>query len=500
MNPINTMVCKSSLALAIAFTLTACAVGTDYVRPDFQHRVQWVAPLPHDGQTISLVNWWAQWNDPVLVELIDNAERENTTIAQAAARIRQSRASYQSITSVLFPAFMANAADIRSKSGQPNQDAASTGFGAAGNPNEQQRSRNSSLDAAWELDVVGGGRRGRQAAQQRLDARRADWHDARVSIAGEVASQYVNLRTCEVLLAGYEIDAKSRAETARLITLKSNAGFEAPANAKLSDASAAESNARWIQQQAECDINVKVLAELTVTSEALLRQSLKARHAMVPTPAAFVVTRIPAKTISQRPDIASAEHELAATMADIGVAIADRFPRITLTGSIGFSEFSGSGPASQGRTWNYGPAITLPIFDMGRRAANVDIARARYDESLAIYKGKTLRAVREVEEALVRLDSAAKREQDTGRAFAGYQTFLAAADARVKAGAGSVTELEEARRAMVHAQGASVAVTRERLTAWIALYKAVGGGWSDRAASESSEPGETKNRLIKDMK
>ncbi len=488
MTQMKTTTFKLSLAMAVASTFTACAVGPDYVRPASQHAAHWVAPLPHDGQTTSLINWWAQWNDPVLVELIDNAERENTTIAQAAARIRQSRASYQSITSVLFPAFTANANDIRSKGGQAGQNA-DTGASLA-----EQRSRNLSLDAVWELDVVGGGRRGRQAAQQRIDAREADWHDARVSIAGEVAHHYVNLRTCEVLLGGYEIDAKSRAESARLITLKTNAGFEAPANAKLSDASAAEANARWIQQQAECNIIVKTLAELTATSEPLLRQSLKLRHGVVPTPISFVITAIPAETLSQRPDVARAEHELAATMADIGVAIADRFPRITLTGSIGFSEFSGTGPASQGRTWNYGPAITLPIFDMGRRAANVDIARARYDESLAVYKGKTLRAVREVEEALVRLDSAAKRERDTSRAFAGYQSFLAAAEARLKAGAGSVTELEEARRAVVLAQGVSVAVTRERLTAWIALYKAVGGGWRE------AKPNSQVTSLARDIK
>jgi outer membrane protein, multidrug efflux system len=471
---------RSAAAVVIVGSIAGCAVGPDYVRPSTLAAPTWTAPLPHEGKSQSLVNWWSQWNDPILVDLIDNAQRENTTIAQAAARIAQSRANYQSLTALLFPTFTANANDIRSKNSSPtNQNAQpqSSQSSTGATSNTAQRSRNISLDAAWELDVVGGARRGREAAQNRINARNADWHDARVMIAGEVAMQYVNLRTCEVLVTGYEADAKSRAETARLTNLKKDAGFEAPANAALVNASTSEANQRLIQQRAECDIIIKALGELTVTAEPLLRANLAKSRAVIPTPAAFTINAIPAEAISQRPDVASAEFDLTANMADIGVAIADRFPRISLSGVIGYQQFSTSGVDSRGRTWSYGPAISLPIFDAGRRAAEVDVARARYEELLATYKGKTLRAVREVEESLVRLDSAAKREADANAALAGYQKFLTAAEARVKVGAGSLTELEEARRAVVAAQGTAVGVTRERLTAWIGLYKAVGGGW-----------------------
>lgn len=342
-----------------------------------------------------------------------------------------------------------------------------------------QRNRSLVLDAAWELDVVGGARRGREAASQRALARESDWHDARVSIAAEVAVNYVNLRACEVLLTGYRIDASSRAETARLTALKANAGFEAPANAALTDASAAEARARLTQQQANCDLNIKSLAELTALDETLLRTRLAAHTAKLPALSGFVVSKIPAATLSQRPDIASAERELIAASNDIGLMMADRFPRISLSGSIGFGENSATGFSTRGRTWSYGPSISLPIFDMGRRAANVDAARARFNESLAVYQAKTLRAVREVEEALVRLDSASRREKDANTALFGYQRFLTAAEARVKEGAGSFTELEEARRAVVQAQGAAVGVALDRLVGWINLYKSVGGGWSE---------------------
>lgn len=468
---------RSPRPLTLAACLAAlgtggCAVGPDYIKPAPFGSVAmatWVAPLPHHGSSVELVNWWQRWNDPVLVELLAQAQRQNRSIAQSSARITQARAAYRAATSALLPSAAANASDNRSKGGQGE-------LGATGNTLE--RSRSLSLDAAWELDVVGGTRRGREAAAQRALARESDWHDARVSIAAEVAATYVNLRACEVLLGGYRIDVASRAETAQLTKLKVNAGFEAPANAALTDASAAEARARLAQQQANCDLSIKSLAELTALDETQLRAKLMASTAKLPSPTGFAISVIPAAAISQRPDIASAERELMAASNDIGLAMADRFPRVSLTGSIGFSENSGSGYDTRGRTWSYGPAISLPIFDMGRRAANVDAARARFEESIAAYQGKTLRAVREVEEALVRLDSAERREKDANMALVGYQRFLTAAAARVREGAGSLTELEEARRAVVQAQGVAVGVTLDRLVGWINLYKAVGGGWS----------------------
>jgi outer membrane protein, multidrug efflux system len=482
------------VAIAAALLLSGCAIGPDYKKPApiaSATQATWVAPLPHDGNLTSLSQWWSGWNDPVLTALIDQAQRENTSVATAAARIAQSRASYAQLVANLLPTFIGKASDSRSlnSTGQ-NQSGTQTG-GASGvqNSTAPTRNRQVSLDASWELDVVGGARRARAAGRERLRARETGWHDARISIAAEVATQYVNLRACETLLQGYEIDTNSRAETARLTRLKERAGFEAPANAALTDASAAEARARLAQQKADCSITVKTLAELTAMPERELLAALAKSSARLPTPKGFAVSSVPAALIAQRPDVAIAEHDLIAANNDIGLAMADRFPRITLTGSIGYDNFSTAGFSSRGRTWNWGPQLSLPIFDAGRRAAVVDETRAGFDLALANYQAATLRAVREVEEALVRLDSAAARAQDANTALTGYQAFLKAADARVKAGGGNLTELEEARRAVVQAQGVAVGVARERLLAWVSLYKAAGGGWqeSDTATSNRAK-------------
>ena len=482
---------KILIASILAALLAGCTIG-----PDFQHAPStrastWNAPLPHGGDTVALLQWWSGWNDQALVVLIAQAERENPTIAQAAARIGLARATVRAQTALLLPAFDGKASDIRSK-GDMNFFPADPSLSES----ERTRTRSAAIDTAWELDLFGGGRRARQAARARAGARDADWHDARVSIAAEVANQYVNLRTCEVLLTGYEIDAKSRSETARLIDLKTQAGFEAPANAALSQASASEASARHIQQAAECDVIVKALAELTALPEPNLRATLADGKARIPMPQGFPLQQIPAEALSQRPDLAAAEADLAASMADIGVAMADRLPRLSLTGSIGYSAFSTRG-LPDGSTWSWGPALLVPIFDFGRRAANVDGARARYEEALASYRAKALRAVREVEEALVRLDSATRREADANAALRGYEKYLTAAEARLRVGAGSVPELEEARRTVVASQAASIGVVRERLTAWIALYKSIGGGWGAATPSAASPSPTTSTALAK---
>lgn len=482
----------------LAISIAGCAVGPNYTRPALLLPQAWVAPLPHQGEVLKLQDWWARWDDSVLLELIGQAERENATIAISAARISQARAAFTAAQSPLFPSLTGNANESRSRSpsGSGFQSSGQLGGplvgGSGGNAGSQSTSsaaasithiRAASIDAAWELDLFGGNRRGREAAAARAAASVFNWHDARVSIAAEVATSYANLRACEILVSGYVRDAASRSETARLTDLKTQAGFSAPADVALTRAGAAEAAARLTSQRADCDIEIKSLAVLSVMPEPALREKLKASTATFPSVAALTINSVPASTLSQRPDVAASERELAAASADIGVAEADRYPRISLHGSIGYSAVNFGGSDSKGQTWSYGPQLTLPIFDAGKRAANADSARARYAEALANYQGLTQRAVREVEQALVRINSASERDADAMAALKGYEAYLAAANARVRAGAGSLVELEEARRLVVASQGVTVGVERERLAAWISLYRAMGGGWNDTATT-----------------
>jgi len=459
------------LAVLASLTLTACAVGPTYSPPVATPIAAWQAPLPHGGDVTQLATWWAGWNDAVLSGLIDAAQAGNPSIEQAAARIAQARATRA----------------IAGASGWPSLDASARGNrGNAGDGLGVVTTAGGSLQAAWELDLFGGNRRGREAADARLAARAVDWHQARVSLAAEVAVAYSNLRVNEALLAGYDRDAASRSETARLTGLKTDAGFEAPANAALARAGAAEAQARLAAQRAEVDLNIKALVALTALPEANLRATVAAGKARLPRPPAIAIDRVPAAVLAQRPDLAASERELAALTADIGAAEADRYPRISLTGSVGYSVGRIAGNTVDGATWGFGPAISVPLFDAGRRSASVDLARARYDEALAGYKATAIRAVREVEEALTQLQAAQTRAPALQESVTDYEAFARAAQARLSVGAGSVLELEDARRAVLAAQVAQLALERERLVAWISLYRAVGGGWRPEDAQRTA--------------
>jgi len=464
-----------TLGLLTSITLTACAVGPTYAPPAVTATAAWQAPLPHDGNVAALSNWWSRWNDAVLVALIDAAQASNPTIEQAAARIAQARAGQAVAGASALPGVTGSASANRG-----NLVGQSLGLGAL-------TSVSASLQSSWEIDLFGANRRGREAAAARFDARQIDWHQARVSLAADVAATYANLRVNEALVVGFERDAASRRETSRLTALKTDAGFEAPANAALARASASEAAARLTAQRAEVDLGMKALVALTGLDEPVLRNILATGRAQLPTASELSINQVPAAVLAQRPDLAASERELAALTAEIGAAEADRYPRISLTGSVGYSLARIAGSSAGTTTWGFGPSIDIPLFDAGRRAAVAEQAKTRYDESLAAYKATAIRAVREVEEALTQLQSAKLRAPDLQASLAGYQAFEKAALARLSVGAGSVLELEEARRPVLAAQVAVLVAARERLAAAIALYRAVGGGWVHTKTHVSEE-------------
>ena len=337
----------------------------------------------------------------------------------------------------------------------------------------------SGLQASWEIDLFGSRRAAADASQARLESAQAAWHDARVSLAAEVATRYTGLRACEAQALRTLADAQSREQTARLTDETQRAGLQSPANAALSRASAAQGRANATQQQAQCELDLKSLVALTGITEPALREALAPTAATVPQPAQFAVDRVPAQALAQRPDLVAAERDLLAAHAEVAEARAQRLPRITLAGSIAASRMDSGMASSDGTLWRIGPlAVTLPIFDGGTRRANVQAAKARHDEAASAYRAKLRNAVREVEQALVTLQSTDRRSADAQTAAEGFRASLAATEARQRGGLASLFELEDARRSDLQAQTALIDLQRERVQAWIALYRALGGGWT----------------------
>lgn len=430
--------------------------------------------LPHGGTEAGLARWWERLDDPLMGELIAAAEAASPTLAQATSRIAQARATQVAAGARLGPTADASANISRGFQSQ-FLSVATTAQAAA--------------QASWEPDIFGGNRAARDAAQARLKGAQAGWHDARVSVAAETANQLTSWRACREQLAVVRDDANSRAESARLSALSTQAGFTAPADNALARASAADATNQLLQQQAQCDVATKALVALTGLDEENIKKKLTQAHTQRTPLALFTIATLPAQVLAQRPDVAAAAAEVVATSADVGNAEAQRYPRLTLTGSVGRVYLDGPGISGSSNTWSLGPVqLQLPLFDGGQRRANTQSARARYTEAVALYRAKVRQAVSEVEQALVNLRATADRAGAARTAAAGYQASFNGFQARYDAGLASRLQLEDARRTLLAAQTTQVNLERERMAAWIALYRAAGGGWEPSAAA----PGDTE--------
>jgi len=459
-----------TLALAVSPWLGGCAVGPRYQAPAAATAPAWHAPLPHDGHTQTMTQWWAQFQDPALTRLIGWAEADSPSLTQAWASIDKARATLSSTRAGALPSMTGSASATRSKQQlTTDQVMIST-------------TQTASLDASWEIDLFGKLRRNAEAASARVDARVADWHEARTSLAAEVADTYVQYRACGLLADVYERELKSTTATDTATATMVRAGLSAPADGALARASLASSRSSAVQQRAQCALLLKSLVYLTGHDEPDLLAAMAATGQGIPTPSGLQVDSVPAQVLRQRPDLSALERELAATSAEIGAAQADLYPSLTLSGSIGRSLVDGGGAYS---TWSFGPQLSLPIFDAGRRQAAVSSAEASYTSALASYKQGVRSAVKEVEQALVNLDSTVQRADDAHRANEAYRSYFNATEASWRAGSKSLLELEEARRSALSAEIQDITLQQNQVSYWIALYKALGGGWSPGAPALS---------------
>jgi multidrug efflux system outer membrane protein len=435
------------------------------------------AALPHGGSLAQLLDWWRQQGDPLLVELIAAGQQVSPTVASAGARLAQARAVRVAAGADLAPSLDVAGNVSRSRRlmipGQPALNSASSQLG---------------LQTAWELDVFGGLDAARQAAGQRLLGAQADWHEARVSVAAEVAVQYDLWRQCRQLAGIARREADSRAQTARLAERSSQAGLSAPAEAALAAAAAAQAQDRALAQAAQCELELKALVALTGWAEPQLRGRLLALPEVpAQTLPALALNPVPAQALAQRPDLFSAERALLAARADIAAADAQRLPRLSLGGFVGVAGMRVAGSQTDATTWSLGPlALSLPLLDSGRRTAQVDAAQARYQEAAAQYAARVRQAVREVESALVQLQSTAERGPPVQAALAAYRSALQATASREQAGLASQFELEDARRQLLAAEIAQAQWQTQVRAAQVSLYRAVGGGWSPALLAQAA--------------
>ena len=469
----------------LSLLLSACGsggllttVGPDYQAKSLPTAANWQAPQPdeknlaiaHQGNPANLNRWWDRFNDPVLTRLLSAAEQVSASVADAGARIEQARTNLVGADAALLPNLDSSIEARRS----------SSSFGGAPFVWNQYPF---GLQSSWEIDLFGGLARQKEAALSQLESRNASWHDARVAVAVEVANAYLAYRYCEAQVQIVQADTESRRESARLSEIAGNAGFRAPSDVALANASAADGNRTLLQQQAQCERSIKGLVAMTALEETKVRKLLTAapdRVAKLPSPPTFRIDSLPARVLLQRPDVAAAERDVAEASAKIGVEQAKRFPKLSLSGNITPTLQSINGSALLlAQTWAIGPTLSLPLFDAGKRAADVEAARALYQAAESQFRSKVRTAVKEVEEALVRLNSASRRLPEGRKAVTGYRANFLAVQQLYQVGLGNLIDVETSRRNVLSAEMALKELEQEQVSAWIALYRAAGGNWEE---------------------
>ena len=456
------------VAALLAVALGGCAaVGPDYSEPQLAVPAGWSAGTGTDAMdAVLLARWWHGFGDPVLDRLVADALAANLDLAQARARLREARARRGVAGAALAPSVDASLSGSRSRSSGQSGSGSTRELYSAG------------FDASWELDVFGGLRRSVEAAQADLEASVESLSDTRVSLAAEVALNYIDLRTAEQRLAIAEESIAYRGENHQIIRWRQQAGLVseldlAQATTDLESTRAVLPPLRTAVTEAK-----NRLAVLLGRNPGEL-ESLVHADRPIPLAAAEIVAAIPADTLRQRPDVRAAERRLAAQTARLGEAEAARYPSFRLSGSLGLEALELDALADRdANTHSLFGGITAPVFNAGRIAANIEIQDALVEQARLAYRAAVLAALEEVENALTAVANTDARRAKLAEAAAAARTTLAIAEYRYASGLADFLSVLDAQRTQLSLDEQLAGSTGELARAQIRLYKALGGGWS----------------------
>jgi len=397
-------------AVIVALALTGCTVGPDYEGPPD------AAPIAADAASFHRTamapvttapppaRWWEALNDPLLTRLIDTALANSPTIRQAGARVREARATVVERRAGLFPQGSASALALHAQiptgglSSLPGASAAQTGM-----PSSIETSLyDTGFDASWELDLFGAARRGVENARAQAEAQEARLADAQIQLAAEVAQVHVNLRDVQKRTMLLRRSGEIEQHMLDLTRQRRTFGTASQADVERLDTQLNQALAAIAPLQAQTDQYLDQIATLLAQEPGQLDAAL-AQPGAVPVPPTTVPVGDPAALLRRRPDIREAERQLAASNAQIGQAVAQFFPTVSLVGTLGFSSTQTNHLLSSD-SFDYlgGPTLSWNIFNFGRTSARVRETRAENEATLAQYQNTVLSALQDAETALSR--------------------------------------------------------------------------------------------------
>jgi NodT family efflux transporter outer membrane factor (OMF) lipoprotein len=500
-----------------AVLLGGCTMGPNFAAPHLFSPASWFASRPKPVAAVPSepvmkpinVDWWSLFRDPELISLERRVAYSNLDVRTATIRLAESREQRSIVSASAFPQVDGNGSYTREKasakgvlslagtgttssaagfaSGASQGTAANgTGFGPGGIPTGTGSAVSQpfdlwqyGFDASWELDLWGKFRREIESAKASVRASANARRDALLSVLAEVARDYISLRGTQTELRIQRENLQSAQESLRLTQERAAGGLTTDLDVANAAAQVAttESQIPFLQQQEAEEINA--LSFLLGDTPGALRGELAAFKPVPPVPPQVPIG-LPSELARRRPDIREAEANLHAATADIGVAVANFYPQVTLSGSLGIQALQFKDLANWGaRQYAIGPGITLPIFRGGELRGTLELRKAQQAEAAVSYQRTVLQAWHDVDNALTAYSAEQRRRASLGVAVQQNQRALALARDRYAQGLADFLEVLTAQRSLLAAEQQYASSTTTVSTNLVQLYKALGGGWQE---------------------
>ncbi len=462
----------SAAAAAAGYVLAAgCAVGPNYHRPETPVDPQFVnSGEPGFAQNDTVERYWTTFADPLLNSLVDDAVEHNKDLDAAAANLRAARAARRLAGFDQFPTVNFSGSytkNLDSAQQLPGIDRHDREFDAA----------DAGFVGLWELDLFGRVRRNVEAARADVGEAAATLQDARVGVIAELTRDYFVLRGLQDQLALTQRNAESEFSTLKLTRVRLEAGRGNQLDTARAEAQWQTTLATIPSLEASIATTIYRLSVLTGRQPNALSNRLAAQAAPELPPLNSIGT--PEQLLRRRPDIRVAERRLAGATARVGVAMGDLFPKVTLTGSIGYEAPTfGTLGTGDSRFFSIGPSITWAAFDLGRVQARIGAAKAQTDAAVASYEGAVLNALEDTEGALMSYGRSQTRREALKVAAAASDKAADLARRRFEGGLIDFLEVLDAERTSLSAELLLSQSRTDAATSLVAVYKALGGGWN----------------------
>ncbi len=469
---------KIQLFFLLALTLTGCMVGPNYKRPEVDTPPAWLVEYKEAKDTAN-TTWWNQFNDPVLNDLVVTALRENYDLRVATARVEEFYGLYGATRADLFPQIGYDGSASRVQATTKGPIPITPGVSSKYSLYQAE------LNASWEIDLWGKIRRATEAAKADLLAAEDARSGVILSLVTSVATAYIDLRSLDQQLEIAQQTAKSREESVRLFELRFKGG-----NISEMELSQVRSE-YYVALAAIPDLEKRIRQQENFISILLGKNPGPITRGKIIDEIALpaVPAGLPSDLLARRPDIRQAEQALIAANARIGVAKAQYFPSISLTGFFGSVSTDLSdlftGPA---KAWSYAGSLAGPIFTAGKIKGTVKAAQAVQQEALFGYEQAIQNGFREFEDALIDQDRTRVQLDAQAKQVEALATYAKLARIRYDEGYTSYIEVLDAERSLFNGQLSYAQTQDTLLRAFVNLYKAMGGGWVVEADKQSSLP------------